>query len=239
MDSRATRSSFRKYGFACLVCRRKKTRCGGEKPACQNCLKAGDECTYKPTDARVARLQAELAISQARVQELERTLKNLSLLDHADRDNLITEAVGDNATGMPPPGPDAEQGDFYPPDPSPANTANLGSSASLAGLTPDVGSHHSGLELPQLSINEHGEVMLPPHPAAWVKIQVQLLTGKARSFNMLAPHHDFTNIATHDLLPRPMPARHSSHTPMSTTTENGLPLKSDFKDPGRRLQVLA
>ncbi|OBR07977.1 Fungal specific transcription factor [Colletotrichum higginsianum IMI 349063] len=36
----------RRSHHACLTCRRKKTRCPGEKPACSSCLRLSQSCSY-------------------------------------------------------------------------------------------------------------------------------------------------------------------------------------------------
>lgn len=145
MEPRA-RSS-RRYGFACLVCRRKKVRCGGEKPTCQNCVKADERCSYKPSDPGATRLSSELTSTQARVRELEQTLRRLSILGTEDRDKLLSEIVGGAAQHL---------GEL---ESSPGGTSGIASSASLTGLTPDGASQKDGLEEPELMINEHGEVI--------------------------------------------------------------------------------
>lgn len=39
----------RRYGFSCNTCRRKKVKCDGRKPTCQQCMSRGLVCSY-PSD---------------------------------------------------------------------------------------------------------------------------------------------------------------------------------------------
>ncbi|KAI5456553.1 fungal-specific transcription factor domain-containing protein [Mariannaea sp. PMI_226] len=45
-------SKRRRIGAACLTCRRRKTRCAGERPLCSTCTKNGHQCLGYPEDAR-------------------------------------------------------------------------------------------------------------------------------------------------------------------------------------------
>lgn len=140
-----TRKATRRYGVSCLVCRRKKVRCCGEKPTCRNCAKAGLTCRYKTNDAVPNGFYSALVKSQARVQELEDTLRRLTLSGHDERERLISQL----ATG-----------------PSPQNST--ASSEPLGeGSTTNDGSRDDSLQRPELdqaevSIDEHGEVRRIP-----------------------------------------------------------------------------
>ncbi|PYH39991.1 Zn(II)2Cys6 transcription factor [Aspergillus neoniger CBS 115656] len=56
---------------ACDLCRHKKIRCDGEKPACENCHFAGVTCTFTVTGQPRKTIREQLAEAKARVQELE------------------------------------------------------------------------------------------------------------------------------------------------------------------------
>ncbi|KAM4060782.1 fungal specific transcription factor [Hirsutella rhossiliensis] len=45
-------SKRRRINAACLTCRRRKTRCAGERPICSTCTKNGHQCLGYPEDAR-------------------------------------------------------------------------------------------------------------------------------------------------------------------------------------------
>jgi hypothetical protein len=66
----------RRYGFSCSVCRRKKVRCDGGRPACSSCSKAGIQCGYKPESADTRLLQ-QLQRANRRVLELEEQVRTL------------------------------------------------------------------------------------------------------------------------------------------------------------------
>ncbi|KAH8171124.1 fungal specific transcription factor domain-containing protein [Sarocladium implicatum] len=90
-----TRSSQRKYGSACLTCRRRKIRCGGEKPRCENCLRFRRACSYtvKSSDEEIARLLLDLERAQARAEKLEGSLRTLAGMNAHERDRSIIQVV--------------------------------------------------------------------------------------------------------------------------------------------------
>ncbi|PCG96150.1 Transcription factor [Penicillium occitanis (nom. inval.)] len=91
----ATRAKGRKYGFACLSCRRKKVKCDGNKPACINCNKSKESCVYRDNPAFVGYLADELRKSKIRIQELESVIKELSILDSESRHSRLATLVGE------------------------------------------------------------------------------------------------------------------------------------------------
>lgn len=91
MDTR--RGKGRKYGFACLACRRRKIKCDGRKPTCVNCARCKKTCTYQGNPAFVAHLGDELRKHQTRVQELENWIRELAGADAATRDRRLAEIV--------------------------------------------------------------------------------------------------------------------------------------------------
>lgn len=65
-----------RVSLACLACRSKKTRCGGQKPVCDNCARASLECSYDPrTDQRKPYSKAYVSTLQARINSLEKELE--------------------------------------------------------------------------------------------------------------------------------------------------------------------
>ncbi|KAJ6023638.1 hypothetical protein N7460_014033 [Penicillium canescens] len=92
MDS-TTRSKARKYGFACLVCRRRKVKCDGRRPTCVNCARSKAECSYQEQTGFTLRLADELREEQARVQELRNNIKELAAMDSAERDRRLADLV--------------------------------------------------------------------------------------------------------------------------------------------------
>ncbi|OBT70731.1 hypothetical protein VF21_10138 [Pseudogymnoascus sp. 05NY08] len=75
----------RRYGFACLNCRRKKIKCGGEKPICSNC--SGDlrhSCHYG--NQRTAEIQLRLA--QQQIRALQHEIDAISSQKRTSRNSL-------------------------------------------------------------------------------------------------------------------------------------------------------
>ncbi|KAJ5100573.1 hypothetical protein N7456_006625 [Penicillium angulare] len=81
----------RRYGFACLVCRRRKIRCDGKKPNCENCAKAKETCNYKESSSYNAQLVSQLQRSRKHNNDLKRRLRELASLDPSDRDRRLAE----------------------------------------------------------------------------------------------------------------------------------------------------
>lgn len=83
----------RRYGFACLVCRRRKIKCDGKKPNCANCIKVKEICSYKETPSYNSHLVNQLQQSKKRVDDLESHIRDLANLDREERDHRLTEMV--------------------------------------------------------------------------------------------------------------------------------------------------
>lgn len=79
----------RRYGVACLVCRRRKVRCDGRRPTCVNCERLNEDCHYKEQSAFTVQLSNELRSEKSRVEELENHIRELVRLDGVARDNLL------------------------------------------------------------------------------------------------------------------------------------------------------
>ncbi|PWY83190.1 hypothetical protein BO94DRAFT_625562 [Aspergillus sclerotioniger CBS 115572] len=75
---------------ACDLCRHKKIRCDGEKPACENCHFAGVVCTFTFTGQPRKTIREQLSEAKARVRELEEFIaaRDLSLSSSPLRDEL-------------------------------------------------------------------------------------------------------------------------------------------------------
>lgn len=75
-----------RIGRACLDCRRKKTRCTGEKPSCRKCRKLHRTCSYPSeppqqketfTDTTLESLQATVQTLSSKLSRVEQLLENL------------------------------------------------------------------------------------------------------------------------------------------------------------------
>lgn len=134
----ATRGKGRKYGFACLSCRRKKIKCDGNKPACVNCSKFKESCVYRDNPAFVGYLADELRKSKIRIQELETVVKELSILDSGSRQLRLAALASE-----------LEQRSSSP---SPGNSAFLESDEPHVGLSVSYGGSV------EYNIDENGRV---------------------------------------------------------------------------------
>ncbi|KAJ5108442.1 hypothetical protein N7456_005117 [Penicillium angulare] len=83
----------RRYGFACLICRRRKIKCDGKKPNCANCIKVKELCSYKETPSYNSHLFNQLQQSKKRLDSLESQLRDLASLDREERDHRLTEIL--------------------------------------------------------------------------------------------------------------------------------------------------
>ncbi|KAI8329500.1 fungal-specific transcription factor domain-containing protein [Chlamydoabsidia padenii] len=59
---------------ACLVCRRKKTKCDGVKPTCGNCKRLKQTCSYGSLQRKPSARQTHINILEQRLQEMEKRL---------------------------------------------------------------------------------------------------------------------------------------------------------------------
>lgn len=89
-------TSQRRYGFACIQCRRKKIKCDGLRPTCRRCQKAQSRCTYKETDASATRLQTELNKCQNELNGLRQAIKALSVSSNADERDVLLQRLADS-----------------------------------------------------------------------------------------------------------------------------------------------
>ncbi|CAO3585543.1 unnamed protein product [Absidia cylindrospora] len=60
---------------ACLVCRRKKTKCDGKKPVCNNCQRLDQVCTYGPLQQKRTRRRKHIDVLEQRLEQMEKLLK--------------------------------------------------------------------------------------------------------------------------------------------------------------------
>jgi hypothetical protein len=73
-----------RISLACELCRNRKTRCGGQQPVCDNCEKAGAECSYNArSDSRKPYSKAFVSTLQARINSLEKELARYTNADSA------------------------------------------------------------------------------------------------------------------------------------------------------------
>ncbi|KAJ9412307.1 fungal-specific transcription factor domain-containing protein [Fusarium oxysporum] len=68
--------------LACVACRRKKSRCSGEKPACEHCLRSYIPCVYKVTTRKAAPRTNCMAMLDKRPKRMEeRVIEAISKSD--------------------------------------------------------------------------------------------------------------------------------------------------------------
>lgn len=95
MNPSKSQATPRRYGFACLMCRRRKIKCDGKKPSCTHCVKAKETCSYKESPSYNAHLVHQLQQTKKRVDDLESQLRDLAGLAHDERDRRLSEIVRD------------------------------------------------------------------------------------------------------------------------------------------------
>lgn len=88
-----SQSKGRRYGFACLVCRRRKVKCDGRWPTCVNCARSRETCLYKGNDSNAKHLAVGLRSEKARVQELHKHIRELATMDSDARDRRLADLV--------------------------------------------------------------------------------------------------------------------------------------------------
>lgn len=136
-----TSAKGRRYGFACLVCRRRKIKCDGKKPHCANCAKAKEICSYKESPSFNINLLHQLHQSKQRVQDLESSLRGLLGVRAEDRDRRLEEIVRD-------------LDDLSMAEPSPDQMTDVSQYENEIDKEPDNG------KSPNFTVGEHGTVRL-------------------------------------------------------------------------------
>ncbi|PWY75485.1 citrinin biosynthesis transcriptional activator CtnR [Aspergillus heteromorphus CBS 117.55] len=66
--------SRKRPGAACVECRRRKMRCDGKQPQCENCVNSGVECIFSPSNTRRGPKKGHLKSLQIRITNLENRL---------------------------------------------------------------------------------------------------------------------------------------------------------------------
>lgn len=127
----------RRYGFACVTCRRRKIRCDGKKPICHRCLKSNEDCNYKSEEKSDHELVHQLTNARQRIKSLEEGLQKLALADREERDKVLIELCNDLGVG----GSDDIQ-------------QSLADDAETRNDTPDP----EKLEQSEITIDENGSV---------------------------------------------------------------------------------
>lgn len=77
--------------LACIVCRRKKIRCSGEKPACKHCLRARIPCVYKVTTRKAAPRTDYMAMLDKRLKRMEDRI--LKMVPKSEQDPSAANVV--------------------------------------------------------------------------------------------------------------------------------------------------
>lgn len=77
---------------ACDACRKKKVKCSGEKPSCNNCTRLGTHCTYLPSTRKRGPRVGLVESLEKRLQQMEKLLQPLK------EQGLVDDSV-DNSTG--------------------------------------------------------------------------------------------------------------------------------------------
>jgi hypothetical protein len=75
---------------ACDACRKKKVKCSGEKPTCNNCTRLGVTCTYLPSTRKRGPRVGLVESLEKRLQQMEKLLQPLKeqgLVDESDIDD--------------------------------------------------------------------------------------------------------------------------------------------------------
>ncbi|KAI7905015.1 uncharacterized protein BX663DRAFT_307897 [Cokeromyces recurvatus] len=75
---------------ACELCRRKKIKCDGGKPACNNCIRLKNICTYSSTNKKRGPRQGYIEILEQRLAKMEQIL----LSDSISSGNTLSDVKG-------------------------------------------------------------------------------------------------------------------------------------------------
>ncbi|KAL1961317.1 hypothetical protein VTO42DRAFT_45 [Malbranchea cinnamomea] len=89
--------------LACIVCRRKKIRCSGEKPSCKHCFRSRIPCVYKVTTRKAAPRTDYMAMLDKRLKRMEeRVIKIIPKDEHRDMASIGRAVVKPAVAGQNP-----------------------------------------------------------------------------------------------------------------------------------------
>lgn len=89
--------------LACIVCRRKKIRCSGEKPACKHCFRSRIPCVYKVTTRKAAPRTDYMAMLDKRLKRMEeRVIKIIPKEERRDMVGIGRAVLKPNVAGQTP-----------------------------------------------------------------------------------------------------------------------------------------
>jgi hypothetical protein len=77
--------------LACIVCRRKKIRCSGEKPSCKHCMRSRIPCVYKVTTRKAAPRTDYMAMLDKRLKRMEDRI--LKIVPKTEQDPAAASVV--------------------------------------------------------------------------------------------------------------------------------------------------
>ncbi|KAI8335170.1 fungal-specific transcription factor domain-containing protein [Chlamydoabsidia padenii] len=98
----ATGEKQKRLTQACLVCRRKKTRCDGVKPSCGVCQRLKQTCQYGPLHQKRKIRRKHIEILEQRLTQMERLLKPRTLeeSDSGSPTTNNTQSTNNNSSNM-------------------------------------------------------------------------------------------------------------------------------------------
>ena len=89
--------------LACIVCRRKKIRCSGEKPSCKHCFRSRIPCVYKVTTRKAAPRTDYMAMLDKRLKRMEeRVIKIIPKEERRDMAGIGRSVLKPNTAGQTP-----------------------------------------------------------------------------------------------------------------------------------------
>ncbi|EED24272.1 C6 transcription factor Prf, putative [Talaromyces stipitatus ATCC 10500] len=91
---------------ACIVCRKRKLRCDGQKPSCATCARVGHNCAYDEVRKKSGPKRGYVKQLEARLAQVEILLKN----QEPDNSSNETSRNAPPSTSMPPAAPSTMSG---------------------------------------------------------------------------------------------------------------------------------
>ncbi|CAG8645862.1 9755_t:CDS:2 [Rhizophagus irregularis] len=79
---------------ACDACRKKKVKCSGEKPTCNNCARLGVNCTYLPSTRKRGPRVGLVESLEKRLQQMEKLLQPLKEQGLVDDSEIDDKPIG-------------------------------------------------------------------------------------------------------------------------------------------------
>ena len=80
--------------IACILCRKRKLRCDGQKPSCGTCSRLGHDCAYDEVRKKSGPKRGYVKLLEQRLKQVEDLLENRETLETVTRRDSTLQSAG-------------------------------------------------------------------------------------------------------------------------------------------------